>query len=713
MDIKSTPRRYSKIQYFRLVQASPLKHFSLSTQPKTTSFAAASVTTSPLSTSERERHARRAAFVTPANGPTTTDAPPLSMTSKATRTPDRRDVSLRWLAACVLIGVTGAGLLGTAISVSLQSDTGTIEPAEFVAAPTLDTPARTRDSSRKGDKLVKTSFTSSARTTVRLPMSVRAGERESIKQRPVSRIRTALAQTVGVYATDIPPFNPVRFLMEDTRDEKLSEAPPEPSDADVSILKKDLHALILDDAGFTLSEADVQAQLADMRRKTSSSPSPSLDTGLPSPFLLSAPKTPLSLPDSVAAQPTMPPFSTLDVQVVPENVTVLEKSEGSKTSRIEEQEIVLKRGDNLEALLRKYGANAEQAKSILALLGDAGKSLVDGQRMRLLILPSVRSGTSTIDRYLSRVILYGETGILGIVAADDRGVYAAITPAAEERATKVAEEEPESDDARPTLYESLFETVQKYDLPRTVAEDLIRIFGYDVDLQRRISDSDALEIVFTEEDDSGVRFDMLYVALTVDGEKRTVYRYVSPEDSTLDHLDDEGRSLRKFLVRKPIATGEMRSGFGYRRHPILGYSKMHTGVDWAAPIGTPIFAAGNGTVLKAEWDGGYGRRVELQHTNGYVTTYNHMSGFGRGIQPGARVRQGQVVGYLGSTGLSTGPHLHYEVMINSHFVDPLKIRLPRGRELEGRMLAEFKRQREQIQAIVQKVVTAEAGGSGG
>jgi murein DD-endopeptidase MepM/ murein hydrolase activator NlpD len=131
-------------------------------------------------------------------------------------------------------------------------------------------------------------------------------------------------------------------------------------------------------------------------------------------------------------------------------------------------------------------------------------------------------------------------------------------------------------------------------------------------------------------------------------------------------------------------------------------------VDWANPIGTPIVAAGNGTVIKADWDSGYGRRVELQHINGYVTTYNHMSRFARGVTDGMKVRQGQVIGYVGSTGLSTGPHLHYEVIINGHFVDPMKIRVPRGRELDGRMLAEFSRQREQIDGVMQKSRSATA-----
>jgi murein DD-endopeptidase MepM/ murein hydrolase activator NlpD len=135
---------------------------------------------------------------------------------------------------------------------------------------------------------------------------------------------------------------------------------------------------------------------------------------------------------------------------------------------------------------------------------------------------------------------------------------------------------------------------------------------------------------------------------------------------------------------------------------------MHTGVDWAAPIGTPIYAAGNGTIIKAGWDGGYGRRVEIQHANGYVTAYNHMSGFGRGVAEGAHILQGQTVGYLGDSGLATGPHLHYEVIINGNFVDPMGIKLPRTREFDGRMLAAFKRERDRIDQLMGEAPSAVA-----
>jgi murein DD-endopeptidase MepM/ murein hydrolase activator NlpD len=264
------------------------------------------------------------------------------------------------------------------------------------------------------------------------------------------------------------------------------------------------------------------------------------------------------------------------------------------------------------------------------------------------------------------------------------------------------EDEEDEEGGGVPLYNSLYETALKHDLPRQTVEELIRIFGYDVDFQKRVAPGDNFELFYALDEEAGDRPEILYAAFTIGGEPRRVFRFQSPDDGSVDYFDEGGRSLKKFLIRKPIAGGQLRSGFGVRRHPILGYSKMHTGVDWADRHGTPIVAAGNGTVIKAEWDSGYGRRIEIQHTNGYVTSYNHQSAFARGVAPGVRVRQGQVIGFVGSTGLSTGPHLHYEIIVNGRFVDPMKIRVPRGRELDGRLLAEFKRQREQVEALIQR-----------
>jgi murein DD-endopeptidase MepM/ murein hydrolase activator NlpD len=245
----------------------------------------------------------------------------------------------------------------------------------------------------------------------------------------------------------------------------------------------------------------------------------------------------------------------------------------------------------------------------------------------------------------------------------------------------------------------------KSSIPRPVIDELVRIFAYDIDFQRKAQEGDGFDVLYVKDDDNTDvdRGDILYASLTTGDEVRKFYRFQTRDDGLVDYFDDLGKSAKKFLLRKPMTGGRFSSPFGYRFHPVLGYGRMHTGVDWADKIGTPVFSAGNGTVLKASWDSGYGNRVEIQHTNGYVTTYNHMSAFAKGITPGSKVRQGQVIGFLGSTGLSTGPHLHYEVIVNGHFVDPLRIKLPRGRELDGKVLADFNRERQHDDDILAKL----------
>ena len=228
------------------------------------------------------------------------------------------------------------------------------------------------------------------------------------------------------------------------------------------------------------------------------------------------------------------------------------------------------------------------------------------------------------------------------------------------------------------------------------------------ELLRQAGESSALaepafEVFFAGDDESTAvteRNDVLYASLTVGGETKKYYRFQTPDDSVVDYYDETGKSAKKFLVRKPVNSAIMRSGFGGRRHPILGYVKMHTGVDWAAPYGTPIFASGNGVIETAGWEGGYGKYIRIKHNNGYETAYGHMSAFAKGMEPGKRVRQGQVIGFVGSTGLSTGAHVHYEIIVNGRFVDPMRVRLPRGRSLEGPMLAGFEKERDRLDAMM-------------
>ena len=255
------------------------------------------------------------------------------------------------------------------------------------------------------------------------------------------------------------------------------------------------------------------------------------------------------------------------------------------------------------------------------------------------------------------------------------------------------------------LYQSIYETALRDKVPTNVIEDMIRIYSYDVDFPRRVQPGDSFEVFYAGDDESSPGVDkseVLYASLTVGSETRKYYRFQTPDDSVVDYYDESGKSAKKFLIRKPLAKGIMRSGFGGRRHPILGFTKMHTGVDWSAPYGTPIYAGGNGVVEKSGWEGGYGKYVKIRHSNGYATAYGHMSAIAKGMDPGKRVRQGQVIGFVGSTGLSTGAHLHYEILVNNRFVDPMRIRLPRGRSLDGTLLANFEKERTRLDNLMQR-----------
>ena len=236
-----------------------------------------------------------------------------------------------------------------------------------------------------------------------------------------------------------------------------------------------------------------------------------------------------------------------------------------------------------------------------------------------------------------------------------------------------------------------------------MTRQVIRMLAADVDFQSRLQPADRLEGLFSRPDaDNRATEDseLLFISATFSGTTRNFYRF-QMEDGMVDYFDEDGRSARQFLLRNPVPNGRFTSGFGMRRHPILGYSRMHTGVDWAAPRGTPIISSGNGIVKSAGWSGGYGRQVVIRHANGYESSYSHMHAIADGVSQGSRVRQGQVIGHVGATGLATGNHLHYELHVNGSPVDPMRVRLPNSRELEGEELMVFQDERQRIDALLE------------
>ncbi len=254
---------------------------------------------------------------------------------------------------------------------------------------------------------------------------------------------------------------------------------------------------------------------------------------------------------------------------------------------------------------------------------------------------------------------------------------------------------------------SLYATAQDNKIPDYIISEFTHVFSYDVDFQRQVSASDKFEVFFGNPlSGSSTKRKVLHMArLTIDGDTRTFYRYTTAEGTT-DYFDESGHSASRKLLRTPVSGARLTSGFGVRVHPLLGYSKMHTGVDFGAPTGTPIHAAGDGEVDMAGRESGYGNAIEIAHSDHLATFYAHLSRFAAGIHEGSHVNQGQIIGYVGTTGRSTGPHLHFEVRLDEQAVNPMTVRAAGGRQLAGRDLTNFRAQRDKVLAMMEKAPSA-------
>ncbi len=247
---------------------------------------------------------------------------------------------------------------------------------------------------------------------------------------------------------------------------------------------------------------------------------------------------------------------------------------------------------------------------------------------------------------------------------------------------------------------SLFDAAQEAGVPMPVVADLIRTFSFDVDFQRDIQDGDAFEVLYERMDNEDGEFvksgKILFASLTLSG--KTIPVYYFERDGDGEYFTPKGEAIRKSLLRTPVDGARVTSGFGMRMHPVLGFSKLHKGIDFGAPTGTPIFAAGSGTIVEIGKKGSYGNYVRIRHTGDYQTAYAHMSKFAKGMKKGDKVKQGQVIGYVGATGRVTGPHLHYEIMVAGKQVNPGKVKTVASNKLSGKQLKAFQAQVAKIDA---------------
>jgi murein DD-endopeptidase MepM/ murein hydrolase activator NlpD len=565
----------------------------------------------------------------------------------------------------------------------------------------------------KSDRLPPPGESSASRNIVRVSTVARVGNRDVMRVRPFIRISGNLSLTTSDLSAKIPPFNAQRLLTDvgdaapaPTDDPNAASDAAEP-DAEVSFVTKDLSpvlpkakiaaVLALDDVLMRVRDAsNWHGNNGGVRYAALANAAADVTGG----------QSDMKLAYATEGG-TSDPYAGFETRVVPENVTLLPKTKEQITGGNPSGERVhpVKKGDTVVSILRDQGATPDEAKAIAATLGPRGRDggLKEGEKLRILMASSAPG--ARLQPY--RVIVANDSAVEAVAALSDLGKYVAVDVASMNTVTDTADngkdDDDEDDGSGVRLYQSIYETALRNKVPSGVIDDMIRIYSYDVDFQRKVQPGDSFDVFYAGEDEGSTvaeKNEVLFASLTVGGETKKYYRFQTPDDSVVDYYDETGKSAKKFLVRKPVNNAIMRSGFGVRRHPILGYVKMHTGVDWATAYGTPIFASGNGIVEVAGWEGGYGKYVKLKHNNGYETAYGHMSAFAKGLEVGKHVRQGQVIGFVGSTGQSTGAHVHYEILVNGRFVDPMRIKLPRGRSLEGPMMASFEKERDRLDAMM-------------
>jgi murein DD-endopeptidase MepM/ murein hydrolase activator NlpD len=641
--------------------------------------------------------------------------PPLSVDGSEAAVIDRRRVSVQWFSGTILTGLCGAALIGGAVFASLDGEmTFARVPERVESALRGAFGANDRTASlRKSDRLPPPGESTAARSVVRVSTVTRVGNRDVMRVRPFIRISGNLSMTTSDLSAKIPPFNAQRMLTDvgsaapAAADDPNNADAAEP-DAEVSFVTKDLAPILpkakvaavvaLDEVLMRVRDAANWHGNGGGVRYAALANAAADVTGAQSDMKLAY------ATESAASDP----YAGFETRVVPENVTLLPKTKEQATGGNASGERVhpVKKGDTVISILKEQGATQDEAKAIAATLGARGRDggLKEGEKLRILMAPSGLAPGARLQPY--RVIVANDAAVEAVAALSDLGKYVAVDVQSMNTVTDTADNKSSDDDedddgSGVRLYQSIYETAMRNKVPAPVIEDMIRIYSYDVDFQRKVQPGDSFDVFYAGEDEGSSiteKSEVLFASLTVAGETKKYYRFQTPDDAVVDYYDETGKSAKKFLVRKPVNNAIMRSGFGGRRHPILGYVKMHTGVDWATAYGTPIFASGNGVVEKVGWEGGYGKYVRLKHNNGYETAYGHMSAFAKGMEVGKRVRQGQVIGFVGSTGMSTGAHVHYEILVNGRFVDPMRIKLPRGRSLEGPIMASFEKERDRLDA---------------
>ncbi len=354
----------------------------------------------------------------------------------------------------------------------------------------------------------------------------------------------------------------------------------------------------------------------------------------------------------------------------------------------------VRKGENLVGILLAQGVSQKEAADAAKALGLVfdNRKLKAGHDLVLAMAPSLEGGPGEQRNKLLSMTLSPSAVADHIVTLTPEGFAASSVERPLTRQLVYREG---------VINGSFFGSGKRAGVPYKTLAGLVKAFSYDVDFQRELRAGDRFELAYeayvNDEGEVAHTGQAVFGALVLQGKRKEVYRF-TPKSGRTDYFNAKGESVRKALLRTPVDGARISSRYGMRKHPILGYSKMHKGIDFAAPRGTPIYAAGDGTVAVAKWNGGYGRYIRLKHGKGFQTAYAHMTRFAKGMRPGKKVKQGQVIGYVGTTGRSTGPHLHYEVLKGGKQVNPLSVKLLPGEKLKGGDLKGMQSVRAQVDA---------------
>jgi len=617
------------------------------------------------------------------------DSAPMTMQSSEGDIPQGRELSLSWLAGIIMTGLTSILLMGGALYVSFLGQDTFSTPSDALQVKT-EQRLQEFSATAKTDRLLPIAQTRSERETIEASVRINDEGVSRIRQQPFDRIRATLATAATSLSSEIPDYDPVELLRRTVAtDTPLSE----------DLISTDIYGTNVE-GEITIRNSALQlgnppprvvtdlgaAEFAQLTLESSYSPSDITALGYAA-----------QNGSLVELNPGLEAISNTIFGEV-ENMTTIAKSTiaSDKVLGRSERILTFRQETPLPETLAQNGFTENMIEAVLGALKNVYPSPILPENSHLRILFGPNRTNDTLIPY--RISIYAGDIHRATVALTDTGRYVlGIAPPSIE----FPEEDFEEINVNnlPTIYRSIWETARKYSLEDEKIDKIVSLYSYDIDLNKNISIGDSLEILQTEPDADGKQ-ELLYVSLSLDGIKREFFRF-QDDNGKVDFYDPNGDTGKRFLIRRPLeGGGRLSSRFGMRIHPVFGTRKLHTGIDLAAPRGTPIYASGDATIRRAQWVSGFGRFIELQHVNGYVTRYAHMDRIEDGIVAGGTVRQGQLIGYVGATGNVTGNHLHFEVRINGNPVDPLGIQLPRDNSLPAREQVLFALSVEQIRDLM-------------